>query len=74
LAAANLKNAVVKFPVGMTVNPSAANGLVECSPAQVDLSGPEPAACPDASKVGTVEVVSPLDDRLALSGGGCGYP
>jgi hypothetical protein len=63
LAEANLKNAVVKLPVGMTVNPSAANGLVGCSPAQVDLSGAEPAACPDASKIGTVEVVSPLADH-----------
>ncbi len=63
LAEANLKRAGVSFPAGMTVNPAAANGLVGCSPAQVDLSGSGPAACPDASKVGTLEVNSPLVDH-----------
>jgi hypothetical protein len=63
LAEASLKNAVVSFPTGMTINPSAANGLEGCSPAQVDLSGPGAAECPDASKVGTVEVDSPLVDH-----------
>ncbi len=58
-----MKNAVVTLPAGMTVNPSSANGLGACSPAQVDLSGQEPAGCPEASKVGTVEAVTPVLDH-----------
>jgi hypothetical protein len=60
LAEADLKNAVVTLPAGMVVNPSAAGGLAACSPAQIALSSPEPAACPDASKVGTVEIDTPI--------------
>ncbi len=60
LAEANLKNAVVTLPEGMVVNPSAADGLAACSSAQSDLNGPGPAECPDASKIGTVEVDTPL--------------
>ena len=63
LAEADLRNAVVTLPAGMVLNPSAANGLVACSAAQIDLSGAGPATCPDASKVGTVEVTSPLVDH-----------
>src|ERR1700686_5292968 len=60
LAAANLKNAVVTLPAGMTVNPSVANGLAACSPAQIALSSAAPAARPDAAKVGSVEVDTPI--------------
>ncbi len=59
-AAAHLKKAVVTLPEGVSVNPSSAGGLAACSPAQIDLSGPGAATCPDASKVGTVEVDTPL--------------
>jgi hypothetical protein len=60
LATANLKDTVLTLPPGMVVNPSAGDGLAACSPAQIDLSGPGPANCPPASKMGTVEVKSPL--------------
>ncbi len=60
LAEANLKNAVVSLPAGVTLNPSAANGLAACSPAQIALSSPAPATCPDAAKVGSVEVDTPI--------------
>ncbi len=63
LAEAELKDAVVTLPTGMTVNPSSANGLGACSPGQVELSGPEPASCPEASKVGTVEAITPVLDH-----------
>ena len=68
LAAANLKKAVVALPVGFSVNPSAANGLVACSPAQIALSSPGAAECPDASKIGSVEVDTPLLAHPLLGG------
>ena len=60
LATANLKDAVVALPAGVTVNASAASGLVACSPAQIEMNGPEPAQCPDASKIGSVSIETPL--------------
>jgi hypothetical protein len=75
-AQANLKKAVVTLPRGMTVNPASANGLGACSPAQVGLATPigqtpirftpDPANCPDSSKLGTVEVDTPLLDHPIL--------
>src|SRR5262249_26281800 len=62
-SASDLREAVVTLPEGMSVNPSSANGLQACSAAQVELDGPEPAACPDASKLGSVEIDTPLVDH-----------
>ncbi len=62
-AEADLRDAVVTLPEGVTVNPASANGLAGCSPAQVDLNGPGPANCPDASKVGSVRIDTPLLDH-----------
>ena len=54
------------------VNPASANGLGACTPAQIGLPGtkegkpsfrPTPANCPDASKIGTVEIDTPLLDH-----------
>ncbi|HEV3070521.1 MAG TPA: hypothetical protein VGY76_03735 [Solirubrobacteraceae bacterium] len=67
LASGELRNAVVTLPAGMVVNPSVANGLSACSPAQIDLAGAEPPACPESAKVGTVEVDTPILDH-ALQG------
>jgi hypothetical protein len=63
LASADLRDAVVTLPAGVAVNPSSATGLLGCTSAQADLHGPGPAACPEASKVGTVEVRTPLLDH-----------
>jgi hypothetical protein len=68
LASAALKKAVVTLPAGVAVNPASADGLAACSPAQIALSSPAAATCPDASKVGTVEVDTPLLDH-PLQGG-----
>ena len=67
-AAAALKDAVVTFPAGMTVNPSQASGLDACSQQQIgfEQEGGEtffsraPQSCPPASKLGTLEASSPL--------------
>jgi hypothetical protein len=59
-----LKDATVTLPEGMTVDPSAADGLHACSSAQFGLGATaepaEPAACPLGSQIGTVKVVTPL--------------
>ncbi|HEY2478873.1 MAG TPA: hypothetical protein VGI17_09075 [Solirubrobacterales bacterium] len=70
LATADLRDAVVKLPPGLTVNASSAAGLAGCTPAQFGLTTPvgtspihatdAPAQCPDASKIGSVEVDTPL--------------
>ena len=62
-AEANLKDTTVTLPAGVAVNPAGANGLDACSPAQIDLHGPGPAACPDAAEIGSVEVETPLLDH-----------
>ena len=54
-ASSALREAVVTLPVGMTINASLAAGLAGCAPAQIG-----PASCPDAAKLGTVEVETPL--------------
>jgi uncharacterized repeat protein (TIGR01451 family) len=63
LAEADLRKVVVRLPEGLVVNPSGANGLAACSSAQIALDDPAPARCPDASKIGVVEVRTPLLDH-----------
>jgi hypothetical protein len=60
IAEADLEEAVTTLPAGLSLNPSVANGLTSCSAAQVDLGSNDPAACPDSSKFGTVEMTTPL--------------
>lgn len=59
----DLRDVTVTFPPGLVLNPASANGLDACTPAQIDLNGPGPASCPDAARVGTVEVDTPLLDH-----------
>ena len=66
-ATPELKNATVTFPEGMTVDPSAADGLQACSNEQFGLGSKvepaEPASCPLASQIGTVKVTTPLLEK-----------
>ena len=55
-----MKKAVVTFPAGMTVNPSAAQGLGSCSPDQIGLGTDAPVTCPDDSQFGTLTVHTPI--------------
>jgi hypothetical protein len=55
-----LKKAVVRLPAGTAVSTASADGLAACSPAQVGLDRASPATCPDASKIGTVRIDSPV--------------
>jgi hypothetical protein len=61
LAEANLRDATVALPAGLVVSPSAAGGGREaCTPGEIGLGNTEAPSCPDASKVGSVEVTTPL--------------
>jgi hypothetical protein len=60
LATSSLENTSVELPAGVSVSPSAANGLEACSEAQIGLHSEAAAECPNASKIGTVEITSPL--------------
>jgi hypothetical protein len=66
-ATPELKNATVTLPEGMTVDPSAADGLQACSNEQFGLGSKvepaEPASCPLASQIGTVKVTTPLLEK-----------
>jgi hypothetical protein len=63
VAAAIAKDVSVALPPGLALNPSAADGLGACLMAEIDLEGSEPARCPQDSKVGAVEVMTPLLDH-----------
>jgi hypothetical protein len=60
LAESNLKATTVTLPAGVAVNPSAGDGLAGCSEAQFGLHNANEDACPEASKIGSVEITTPL--------------
>ncbi len=65
-AASQIRKTVVTLPEGFTVNPSIAEGLEVCTPAQLAKEtafSEAGAGCPNASKIGTVEVETPLLDE-----------
>jgi hypothetical protein len=64
---ADLDSATIDFPEEISINPSMANGLRSCAPEQVHLGSEQPAQCPDASRLGSVTIGTPLL-RNQLSG------
>jgi hypothetical protein len=58
-----LKTVTVTLPRGLSVSPSAANGLQACSDAEIALESDELASCPLASQIGTVQITTPLLER-----------
>ena len=60
LAESNLKDTTVTLPAGVAVNPSAGDGLAGCSEEQFGLHDDSEVACPEASKIGEVEITTPL--------------
>jgi hypothetical protein len=60
LATPPLRDATVTLPAGLTINPAAADGLAACSEAQIALASAAAPACPESSKVGSVELTTPL--------------
>jgi hypothetical protein len=73
LGEADLREASVRLPRGLVVNPASANGRAACTPTQVGLlsaPGASPihfdnaaAQCPNAAKVGTVSATVPALDH-----------
>ena len=73
LGEADIREAKVTLPEGLLVNPASADGLAGCSAQQIGLSSPlgqspahftgAPPECPDAAKLGSVEVDTPLIDH-----------
>jgi hypothetical protein len=57
-----IKAATVELPVGLSVNPDAADGQTACADAQARFDSEGPAQCPDTSKIGTFEIESPALD------------
>jgi hypothetical protein len=74
LADSNIKDITVALPAGLALNPSGADGLQACSEAQIGYlpgeshppgelhftSGLPSPFCPDASKIATVKIRTPL--------------
>jgi len=66
IAGSDMKRVVVTLPEGVTANPSLAEGLGVCTPADLDretLAAAPGQGCPNASKIGTVAVRTPLLDQ-----------
>jgi hypothetical protein len=62
------KRVEVTLPEGMTVNPSQANGLGACTPleyASVRVDSTPDEGCPESSKIGTVDIKTPLLEEEA---------
>ena len=63
VAQSTVKEAQVTLPAGMTANPSLAEGLGVCTPAELGretLDSAPGEGCPDGSKIGTISVDTPL--------------
>ncbi len=60
LVTPEIKGTTVTLPSGLSISPSAGDGLAGCSDAQIDLSSPTLGSCPLASQIGTVKVTTPL--------------
>lgn len=60
IATAHVKDVKMTLPAGMRVSAASANGLGSCAPDQFGYHQSTPISCPLDSKVGTVEVKTPL--------------
>jgi hypothetical protein len=60
LATPALQKTVVTLPQGMSLSPSSGDGLQACSPSQIGIDNASEPTCPDASRIGTTEIDSPI--------------
>jgi hypothetical protein len=71
IAQSDIEKAVLTLPEGVTANPSLAEGLGVCSPADYgkEAIGSEPGeGCPQSSKIGSLEAETPLLEGETLKG------
>jgi hypothetical protein len=59
LATSHAESASVTLPPGFSLSPGVAHGLTACTEAQLG-TGNDPPACPESSKMGTAELLTPL--------------
>jgi hypothetical protein len=63
IAQSDMNATTLTLPAGFTVNPSSGVGLAGCTPADYareSIESPPGAGCPNESKLGTVEIETPL--------------
>ena len=76
LATPPLRNATVTLPDGVSLSPSTADGLEGCTDDEFKEGSLAAATCPDASKIGTVHIATPVlptDDDTDYIAGGVNY-
>ena len=56
----DLQTASVTLPAGLTANPSAAHGLEGCTEAQIGIGTNNPIGCPEASRLGSATIETPV--------------
>jgi hypothetical protein len=64
LATSILKSALVTLPEGLVINPAAGDGLAACSATEVGFQTAEASHCPEAAKIGSVEIDAPALERV----------
>jgi hypothetical protein len=60
LADSTVKDTTVALPAGVAINSAGADGLSACGLTQVALESATEQECPESSKIGTVEIKTPL--------------
>ncbi|HTB50106.1 MAG TPA: hypothetical protein VK701_03945 [Solirubrobacteraceae bacterium] len=60
LSPADVKDTTVTLPAGIQISPAGADGLEACSQAQIGLEEHGDPSCPNASKIATAEIQTPL--------------
>jgi hypothetical protein len=55
----SLRSGTLTLPEGVTINPDAADGQTSCTDAQAGFGTAQAGNCPDNSKIGTMDVITP---------------
>jgi hypothetical protein len=61
-----IRSSEVTLPVGLSVNPDAADGQTACTDDQANFDSEGPAECPDTAKIGTFAIETPALDKPLL--------
>jgi uncharacterized repeat protein (TIGR01451 family) len=64
IASSDIENTTAALPAGVVINPGQAAGLGACQFSQDGVEATAPPSCPSNSKVGEVEVETPLIKRI----------